>query len=89
MAETLNKQELVGLVAEEIGTTKKEAKVALEAVVEVIRTQLKEGKAVNLTSFAKFFPVEVAERTAFNHLVGREITTPAHTKYKAKMSKSL
>lgn len=89
MAETLNKKELIGLISEEIGTTKKEAKVALEAVVEVIGVQLKEGKTVNLTSFAKFFPVEVAERTAFNHLVGREITTPAHTKYKAKMSKSL
>lgn len=89
MAETLNKQELVSLVAETLGSTKKDAKIALEAVVETIRTQLHEGREVNLTGFAKFYPVEVAEKTVFNHLVGREVTTPAHIKIKAKVSKAI
>lgn len=89
MAQTLNKAELVAIIAEQQVTTKKDAKAALESVVEAITGQLKEGNTISLVGFGKFYPVEVEERTAFSHLVGREVTTPAHTKYKAKLSKSL
>lgn len=89
MAQTLNKAELVALIADNAGSTKKDAKVALETVVQTIAEQLKAGNTVSLVGFGKFYPVEVEEKTAFNHLVGREVTTPAHTKFKAKLSKSL
>lgn len=85
----INKKELVGTVAEKLGSTKKDAALALEAVVESIKGHLTEGQDVQLVGFANFTQKVVPAHSMVLGLTGETIEVPERTQYKAKMSKTL
>jgi DNA-binding protein HU-beta len=72
----MTKSELITMVAEKAGTTKKDADTALNAVLSSISESLAEGKKVQLVGFGTF---EVRERAA------REGVNP-RTKEKIKIA---
>ena len=96
MTETVNKKELVATIAEILGSTKKDANIALDGVVEAIKQEMKAGKNVSIVGFAKFTSRLAPERTASvpvktesGEYVKQEVAVPEHVTYKAKISKSL
>ena len=50
----MNKKEFVNRVYEQSGLTKKDCKLCLEAMIDVIRMALKQGDCVALSRFGKF-----------------------------------
>ena len=62
----MNKTELVAAIAEKTDLTKKDAELALTAVVESITEALEKGDKVQLIGFGSFEVKTRAARTAFN-----------------------
>ena len=88
----MNKKELIAKLAEVMGSTKKDAEAALDAVTTVITDALAEGNDVKITGFGNFSAVEVAERTGVIQMgerKGETYTTPAHRTPKFKPSSAL
>jgi DNA-binding protein HU-beta len=77
MATTIGKADLVDVVAEKTGMTKKDSAVALEAVLEQITTALKRGAKVQLTGFGSFEVRKRKARKGKNLQTGATITIPA------------
>ncbi|MBQ1872031.1 MAG: HU family DNA-binding protein [Lachnospiraceae bacterium] len=73
----MNKAELVAVMAEKSGISKKAAEAALKAFTEAVTKELKKGQKVQLVGFGTF---EVAKRAA---RVGRNPQTGAEMKIKA------
>ena len=57
----MNKSDLVAVIAEKMGTSKREAEVALKAFVETITESLIKGEKIQLIGFGSF---EVRKRAA-------------------------
>lgn len=85
----LNKKELVDVIAEQTGATKKASRENLDAVIHAISTSLKEGNDVQLTGFGKFTQRVVPEQERFIALVGETRVIPEHRVLKAKLSKTI
>lgn len=86
----LGKKELTELVAVELGSTKKDAGAAIDAVVSAIRTGLEKGEDVSLQGLVNFTVVEVpAHERVLGFDNGKTVQIPAKTKVKAKASKTL
>lgn len=68
----MNKSELTAEMAEKAGISKKDAAAALDAFVEVVTDDLKQGGKVQLVGFGSF---EVKDRSA---RMGRDPRTGAH-----------
>lgn len=68
----MNKSELTAAMAEKAGISKKDAAAALDAFVEVVTDDLKQGGKVQLIGFGSF---EVKDRSA---RMGRDPRTGAH-----------
>jgi DNA-binding protein HU-beta len=73
---TWNKTDLVDAVAEETKLTKKDVAAALDALVDVLTTALKNKDKVQLTGFGAFEVRMRAARKAKNLRTGEEITVP-------------
>ena len=73
----MNKGELIDLVAEEVGCTKRDAKIVVERVFESIADTLTKGEAVRLVGFGTFGTRKRAARTARNPRTGEKIPVPA------------
>lgn len=73
----MNKTQLIDTVAEKSGLKKKEAEVAVNAMVEAIVTAMKEGEKVQIVGFGTFEVKERAERNGRNPKTGESITVPA------------
>ena len=73
----MNKGELIDNVASEIGTTKREAKKAVECVFETIADCLAKGDAVRLVGFGTFGIRKRAARMARNPRTGEKIQVKA------------
>lgn len=73
----MNKKELVNLISEKAETTKKEAAVVLDAVLETIKESLANGEDVKITGFGNFLVRERAARVGRNPQNGEEIEIPA------------
>lgn len=73
----MNKKELVNLISEKAETTKKEATVVLDAVLETIKESLANGEDVKITGFGNFLVRERAARVGRNPQNGEEIEIPA------------
>ena len=83
----MNKTELVAALAEKTQLPKKNAELALNAVVEVITESLSKGDKVQIVGFGSF---EVTERIARNpQKPEEEITIPASKAPVFKAGKSL
>lgn len=85
----MNKTELVAFVAEKTELSKKDAQVALEAVIEGISTSLQDGDKVSLPGFGSFDVRERAARKGVNPATGKPMDIPASKSVGFKVGKQL
>ena len=85
----MNKNELVGAIAQKAGLTKADAKKALDAATEAIADALKAGEKVALIGFGTFSVAERGERKGENPATKEQITIPAKKSAKFKGGKEL
>ena len=80
----MNKQELIGTVAETTGMTKNDASKAVEAVFDSITAQLKNGDEVRLVGFGTFSVSKRKASTGRNPRTGEpmKINASAQPKFK-------
>ena len=85
----MNKAELVSRMAEKSELTKKEAEMALNALMESIQEALVSGDKVQLVGFGTFETRERAARKGLNPQTKEEIKIPACTVPAFKAGKAL
>ncbi|MHA6722607.1 HU family DNA-binding protein [Sphingomonas sp. RS2018] len=85
----MNKQELIGQVADMSGLVKGDAAKAVEAVFDVISTALKKGDEVRLVGFGTFSVSKRKASTGRNPRTGEPMTIAASTQPKFKAGKVL
>ncbi len=85
----MNKADLVLALAEKAEVTKKDAEVALDALVGVLEEALVNGEEVKLSGFGTFQTKDRAERQGTNPATGATITIPASKTVTFKLSKTL
>ncbi len=85
----MNKQELIGQVAEASGLAKGDAVKAVEAVFETISNALKKGDEVRLVGFGTFSVSKRKASTGRNPRTGEPMTIKASTQPKFKAGKGL
>ncbi len=85
----MTKKELIAKVAENAGITKKEAGVAVDAVIEGIKDSLKKGEKVSLVGFGTFSVKKRKSRTGVNPATKKKVTYPAKKVPHFKPGKSL
>ena len=85
----MNKAELVEKLAKKTGLTKKDARAALDGVVEVVTEALKKNEPVIITGFGKFETRKRKATTRMNPQTGQKIKTPAKVVPAFKAGKNL
>ncbi|MGL5013687.1 MAG: HU family DNA-binding protein [Bacteroidales bacterium] len=73
----MNKSELINVMAEKSGLTKEASKKALEAFVESVTEELKEGGKISIIGFGTFSVSERAERVGTNPSTKEKIVIAA------------
>jgi len=73
----MNKTELIAAVAEKAGLSKKNAEVAVSAVIDSVVESLKKGDKVSLLGFGTFEVRQRAARTGKNPQTGAAIKIAA------------
>ena len=89
MAATMGKSDLVDAVSEKCGCTKKDAGVALDAMLEAVTAALKRGDKVQLTGFGVFEVRTRQARKGKNLQTGAVIDIPASKVPAFKAGKNL
>ena len=85
----MNKQELIGQVAETAGLTRGDAVKAVEAVFETVSAALKSGDEVRLVGFGTFSVSKRKASTGRNPRTGEPMTIKASSQPKFKAGKGL
>ena len=85
----MNKTELIAVVAEKVGMTKKDAEKVINATVDAITAALKAGDKVQLVGFGAFEVKERAARTGKNPATGETIKIEASKAVVFKAGKAL
>ncbi|GGO93746.1 HU family DNA-binding protein [Stakelama pacifica] len=85
----MNKQELIGQVADQSGLSKGDASKAVEAVFDSITGALKKGDEVRLVGFGTFSVSKRKASTGRNPRTGEPMTIKASTQPKFKAGKGL
>jgi len=85
----MNKQELIGAVAEASGLSKSDAVKAVEAVFETVTGALKNGDEVRLVGFGTFSVSKRKASTGRNPRTGEPMTIKASSQPKFKAGKGL
>ena len=85
----MNKAEFIDALAAKTGLSKKDAKNALEATLDVITQALKNGESVSLIGFGTFTTTKRAARTARVPHTGEEVQVPESIVAKFKPGKVL
>ena len=85
----MNKNDLVGVVAEKANVSKAQAGEAVDAVFEAITNALKGGDDVRLVGFGTFSVSKRKASTGRNPATGAEISIPASNQAKFKPGKGL
>jgi DNA-binding protein HU-beta len=85
----MNKQELIGQVADLSGLGRGDAVKAVEAVFESISTALKKGDEVRLVGFGTFSVSKRKASTGRNPRTGEPMTIKASSQPKFKAGKGL
>lgn len=80
----MNKKMLIDVVSEKLGSTKKDAGAALDAIVEAIIEAVADGQEVNIAGFGKFSVSERAAREGRNPATSEKIIIPASKSPKFK-----
>ena len=73
----MTKKDLVAVIAEKTGLSKKDSEAALNAFMSTVAETLKAGDSVQLTGFGTFEVRERAERQALNPRTKEPITVAA------------
>ena len=89
MAKPLTKTQLIAALAEEMGTDKKAAAAALDAIVAVITREVSGGGAVTLPGVGKIYCRERPERMVRNPATGEMIHKEADKVVKMSIAKAL
>ena len=84
----MNKKELINVVTEMTGATKKDTGVFIDAFVEAVIESVKSGEDVTITGFGKFTVTERAERNGVNPQTGEAMTIAASKSPKFKAGKN-
>ena len=84
----MNKTELISAMAGKTELSKKDAGLALEAFMSVVKEELKKGEKIQLVGFGTFEVSERAERTGRNPQTGEEMLIKASKSPKFKVGKS-
>ena len=85
----MNKTEFINAVAEKSGLSKVDAKKAVEAFVETVSSELKEGGKVALLGFGSFSVAEKSARKGVNPKTKQPIEVPARKSVKFKAGAEL
>jgi DNA-binding protein HU-beta len=85
----MNKQELIGAVAEATGLTRNDAGKAVESVFDTISTALGRGDEVRLVGFGTFSVSRRKASTGRNPRTGEPMSIAASTQPKFKAGKGL
>ena len=85
----MNKVEFIDALATKANLTKKDAKVALESVLEVITETLTKKESIAFVGFGTFSTAERAARTATVPGSTKKVEVPATTAIKFKAGKAL
>ena len=85
----MNKTELVAAIAEQASLQKKDAEKALNAFIDVVTDELKQGEKVQLVGFGTFEVSERAAREGRNSRTKETMTIPASKAPKFKAGKAL
>ncbi|MFB9151509.1 HU family DNA-binding protein [Roseovarius ramblicola] len=89
MAKPMTKTQLVAALAEEMGSDKKSAGAALDAVVNVITREVSNGGAVPLPGVGKIYCRERPERMVRNPATGEQMHKAADRQVKMTFAKAL
>lgn len=85
----MNKQELIGAVADKSGIGRSDASKAVEAVFDCIQSSLKKGEDVRLVGFGTFSVSKRKASTGRNPRTGESMSIPESNQPKFKAGKSL
>jgi DNA-binding protein HU-beta len=85
----MNKQAVVSAVADKTGLSKKDAEMAVNAVLEIITDELQGKGTVAFTGFGTFSTSDRKARQGVNPATGEKIQIAATTVPKFKAGKSL
>ena len=85
----MNKTELIAIVAEKSGITKKDAERVVSATFETITAQMKKGEKVQISGFGIFEVKEREARVGRNPRTKEAIQIPASKVPAFKASKTL
>lgn len=85
----MNKTEFINAVAEKSGLSKVDAMKAVEAFVETVSSELKEGGKVALLGFGSFSVAEKSARKGVNPKTKQPIEIPARKSVKFKAGAEL
>lgn len=83
------KKELVATIAEQMGSTKKDAAAAFEGVVNSIKSHIAVGEDVSVLGLVTFTQKTVPAHKRTLGFSGEEVTVPERIQVKAKASKTL
>jgi DNA-binding protein HU-beta len=89
MAKPMTKTQLVAALAEHMGSDKKHASAALDALSEVITREVAAGGSVTLPGVGKIYCRERPERMVRNPATGDTIKKPADKVVKITVAKAL
>ena len=85
----MNKNELIGAVAETSGLSRSDATKAVEAVFETVTSSLARGDEVRLVGFGTFSVAKRKASTGRNPRTGEPMTIKASSQPKFKAGKGL
>lgn len=73
----MNKNEFISQVNNKTGLTKKDCKLCLETIIEVIKDALKQGDSVTLSNFGKFKVNNIKSKPMYSFKTGQTVVTSA------------
>jgi integration host factor subunit alpha len=85
----LTKIDLVGLIQEEIGLTKKESVASVDSLFEIMKDELIQGNPVKISGFGKWTIMSKHARKGRNPKTGKSITIDARKVVTFKVSNML
>lgn len=84
---TIKKTQLIQMLADKTGASKKDAAAALEALVETLTVLLRKGEKINITGLGIFKVADRKAREGRNPRTGESIHIPASKKLRFTASK--
>jgi len=89
MSKPMTKTQLVAALADEMGSDKKTAGAALDAITDLVTREVASGGAVTLPGIGKIYCRERPERMVRNPATGAQIKKEADKQVKITIAKAL